>query len=96
MPLSREEVIHIATLCRIGMTDEEMDRIADHLSHILEQFKALDQVDTDDVPPTAQSIDTHSVFKEDASRPSLSQEETLKNAPMREGEFLRIKAVLED
>ena len=78
------------------MTDEDLERFAYQLSHILEQFEVLDQVDTDDIPPTAQSIDTHSVFKEDASRPSLSQEETLENAPMREGDFLRIKAVLEE
>ena len=96
MPLSREEVIHIAALCRIGMDEEDLDRLRDQLSHILDQFEVLQQVNTDDLPPTTQSLDMHSVFKEDAARPSLSQDDTLMNAPLREDEYLRVKAVLEE
>ena len=96
MRLSREEVIHIATLCRIGMTEEDLGRFQEQLSQILDQFEVLTQVGTDDVPPTAQSLDMHSVFKEDASRPSLSQEDALKNAPLRDDEYFRVKAILEE
>ena len=96
MPLSREEVTHIAALCRIGMDEEDLDRLRDQLSHILDQFEVLRQVNTDDLPPTTQSLDMHSVFKEDAARPSLSQDDTLMNAPLREDEYLRVKAVLEE
>jgi len=95
-PLSREQVLHIATLCRVGMTEEDLARAAQQLSNILEQFEVLKQVNTEGVPPTAQSIPMHSVFRDDAPRPSLSQDEALANAPRREGESVRVKAVLEE
>jgi aspartyl-tRNA(Asn)/glutamyl-tRNA(Gln) amidotransferase subunit C len=96
MPLSREQVVHIATLCRVGTTEEDLTRAASQLSQILEQFEVLKQVNTDGVPPTAQSIPMHSVFRPDVPRPSLSQADALANAPRREGDFVRIKAVLEE
>jgi aspartyl-tRNA(Asn)/glutamyl-tRNA(Gln) amidotransferase subunit C len=96
MPLSREDVLHIATLCRIGMTEEDLARAQDQLSHILEQFEALRQLDTENVPPTAQSLELQSVFRDDASKPSLHPGEVLANAPGAEAGHLRIKAVLED
>lgn len=95
MRLTREQVVHISTLCRIRMTEEDLERAADQLGNILDQFEVLKQVNTDGVPPTAQSIPMNSVFRPDVSRPSLTQEETLANAPQREGEFVRIKIVLE-
>ena len=96
MPLTRQEVLHIATLCRIGMTEEEIERFGEQLSNILEQFEVLKQVDTEGIPPTAQSIELHGVFRDDAAKPSLSKEETLRNAPLREGDYFRVKAVLEE
>ena len=96
MPLSHQEILHISTLCRIGMSEAELEQFGSQLSHILEQFKVLSEVDTDDIPPTAQAIATHSIFKQDGSQPSLSREQTLRNAPRQEGEHLRIRAVLED
>lgn len=96
MPLSREQVTHIATLVRIGMTEEDLDRFAGQLSLILDQFEILKKIDTEGVPPTAQPISVQNVFREDVPAPSLPQEETLRNAPMREGEYIRVKAVLEE
>lgn len=94
--LTREEVLHIAALCRIGMSEEDVDRFQDQLSNILEQFEVLKRLDTTSVPPTSHPVEIHSVFREDAPGPSLAVEEVLRNAPGREGEFLKIKAVLED
>ena len=96
MALSRDEVIHISKLVRIGMTEEEIERFGGQLSNILDQFEVLKQVDTEDVPPTAQSFDMHSVFRGDAAGEPLTQEEALINAPRREGAFFRVKAVLEE
>lgn len=96
MRLSREEVVHIATLCRVGMTEQDLDRAAEQLSNILEQFEVLKQVNTDGVPPTAQSIELHSVFKEDMPRPSLPREEALRNAPLHQDKYFRVRAVLEE
>jgi len=95
MKLSREDVLHIALLARLGLTEDEVDKFREQLSHILEAFEILQQVDTAGVPPTAQSIPLQNVMREDAVAPSLPQDEVLANAPRREGEFLRVRAVLE-
>ena len=95
MKLSREEVLHIARLARLGLTEEDVDRFREQLSNILENFEALKQVDTTDVPPTAQSIPLQNVTKDDKVKPSLPQEQILANAPRKDGEFFRVKAVLE-
>ena len=95
MKLSREDVIHITQLARLGVTEEEIDRFAGQLSDILDNFEALQQIDTTGVPPTAQPIPLTNVLKDDASRESLPQDDILTNAPGREDEFFRIRAVLE-
>lgn len=96
MKLSREDVLHIATLCRLGVTEADVDKFREQLSNIMENFDALQKVDTTDVPPTAQSIPLQSVMRTDEIAPSLHQEDVLANAPRREGDFFRVKAVLEE
>ena len=93
--LTIDEVRHIALLARVGMTDDEVEEMRDQLSDILEQFEALSRVDTGDLEPTGHSVDLLSVMREDVARPSFDREETLANAPNREGELVRVKAVLE-
>lgn len=95
MKLSRDDVLHIARLARVGVTDDDVERFREQLSNILENFEALQQVDTTNVPPTAQSISLQNVMKDDAEAPSLPANQVLANAPNKEGEFFRIKAVLE-
>ncbi len=95
MKLSREEVLHIALLARLGLNKAEVDRLREQLSNILENFEVLQQVDTSDVPPTAQSITLRNVMTDDEVSPSLSQDQVLANAPRKEGEFFRVRAVLE-
>lgn len=96
MPLTREEVIHIATLCRLGLSEEEIALFQQQLSNILEQFEVLKEVDTENVEPTGHSVALHSVMREDEPRPCYDKEDILANAPLREGDFFRVKAVLED
>jgi len=95
MRLTREEVVHIATLARIAMTDAEIEKAREQLSNILENFEVLKDVDTNDVPPTTQSINLQSVMRDDIPCPSLTQDDVLANAPDREGEFFKLRAVLE-
>ncbi len=94
MALERNEVEHIARLARIGMTEEELETFREQLSHILEQFEILDQVDTSDVPPTSHTMELSSVFREDKVKPSHSKEEVLANAPKEDEGFFRVKSVL--
>ena len=95
MKISREEVLHIALLARLGLNDDEVNRLSDQLSNILENFEVLQQVDTSDVPPTAQSINLQNVTKDDKAISSLPPDQILANAPRREGDFFRVRAVLE-
>jgi aspartyl-tRNA(Asn)/glutamyl-tRNA(Gln) amidotransferase subunit C len=95
MKVSREEVLHIARLARLGLAEEEITRLAEQLSSLLDNFQVLQKVDTEGVPPTAQSVDLQSVMREDVVAPSLPQEEVLANAPQREDDCLKIRAVLE-
>ena len=96
MKLSCEEIEHIALLCRLKLTDTEREKMREQLSNILENFEVLQQVDTTDVPPTAQSIELQNVFREDKASPSLTQTEVLKNAPREEDSYFRVRAVLND
>ncbi len=95
MELSREEVLHIALLARLGLTEAEVNRLSEQLSNILENFEVLQQVDTSGIPPTAQSIPLQNVVKEDQVIPCLPQSQILANAPRKDGNFFRVKAVLE-
>jgi aspartyl-tRNA(Asn)/glutamyl-tRNA(Gln) amidotransferase subunit C len=95
MKLSREEVLHIARLARIDLTEDEIKRFSEQLSNILENFEVLQQVDTTDVPPTAQAVALQSVMREDEVRPSFPPDDILANAPRRESDCFRVKAVLE-
>ena len=95
MKLSREEVLHIALLDRLGLTETEVDRLSEQLSNILENFEVLQQVDTSGIPPTAQSITLQNVVRGDEIATSLPQSQILANAPQREENFFRVRAVLE-
>ena len=96
MRLSREQVLHIATLCRLALTEEEVERMREQLSHILEQFEVLKELDTEEVPPTSHAVPLHSVMEEDEPRDPYPPEEVLANAPQREEGFFRVPAVLEE
>ena len=95
MKLSREEVLHISQLARLGLTETEITRLREQLSNILENFEILQQVDTGSVPPTAQSVALQNVLRDDEVAPSLPSSEVLTNAPRKEGECFRVRAVLE-
>ncbi len=95
MKLSREQVLYIARLARLGVTETDVDRFKEQLSNILENFEVLQQVDTSGIPPTAQPNALQNVVSNDEVAPSLPQSQVLANAPQKEGEFFRVRAVLE-
>ncbi len=95
MKLSREEVLHIALLARLGLTETEVSKLSEQLSNILENFEVLQQVDTGGIPPTAQSIALQNIMKDDEAANSLPQSEILANAPRKDENFFRVRAVLE-
>ena len=95
MKLSRQEVLHIALLARLGLNETEVDKLSQQLSDILDNFEILQQVDTADIPPTAQSIDLQNVVSNDEVTPSLPQDQVLANAPRKEENFFKVHPVLE-
>jgi aspartyl-tRNA(Asn)/glutamyl-tRNA(Gln) amidotransferase subunit C len=96
MSLTNDEVRHLATLARLGLTDGEADRLQHQLSDILDYFARLAAVDTEGVAPTAYPLDLHNITRDDEPAPPLDPESTLANAPRREGDHFRVRAVLEE
>ena len=96
MTLDRTEVEHIATLARIGLTEAELEMFQQQLSHILEQFDVLSELDTKGVTPTGHAVELQVVMRDDTPNECLTPEEVLSNAPHREGELFRVKAVLDE
>jgi aspartyl-tRNA(Asn)/glutamyl-tRNA(Gln) amidotransferase subunit C len=95
MKLSREEVMHIATLTRLGMSEADIEKAREQLSNILENFEVLKEVDTTNVPPTAQSINLQNVMRDDIPSPSLPVEDVMANAPDQEENLFKLRAVLD-
>ena len=95
MRLTTDEVKHIAALARVGITDEEVERMRGQLSDILDHFDVLQQVDTERVDPTGHLAELQSVMRDDEARESSPKDEMLANAPQQEGAYIRVKAVLE-
>ena len=96
MALTPEDVDHVAALARLGISPEERARFASQLSGILEHFRALQALDTEHIPPTAQVLDVRNVMRPDVARPPLPQQLALANAPRAEDGFFRVQAVLEE
>lgn len=92
--LSRADVEHVAHLARLGLTDEELGRLEGQLNHILDQYAILATVPTDHIAPTAQTIELENILRDDVARPSLAVEDVLGNAPVRDGDFVVVPAIL--
>ena len=94
--LTRADVEHVAHLARLGLTEEELTRLEGQLNHILDQYATLAELDTDAIPPTAQTIELENILREDVVRPSLPIEGVLANAPARDGDFIVVPAILDE
>jgi len=96
MSLTRADVVRVADLARLRLTDSEIDGMQAQLSRILEHVSALQAVDVTDVAPTAQVTDLVNALREDANRASLGRDAALQNsADVQQGMF-RVKAVFEE
>ncbi len=93
--LDEEAVRHVAHLARLAVTNEEVARFARQLSTILQYMEQLNEVDTTDVPPTAQPVPVRNVLRRDVVRPSWNPELALHNAPKRRNDFFQVPKVLD-
>ena len=96
MALTKDEVLHVAKLARVELTDDDVTRFQQQLSQILEHFEVLSQIDTEGLPPTTHSFEQTSVMAADEVLPSLDPEAVLANAPLQQDGHLRVRAVLEE
>ena len=92
MAISREEVLHVAGLARLDLTEEEVERFQDQLNAILEAVGKVSELELAEVPPTSHPLELTNVFGADEPRPSLPLEDALANAPEREEDFFRVPA----
>jgi len=93
--LTREEVLHISLLARLGLSEDDVVKFQEQLSQILDNFEVLRQLDTEDVPPTSHTLPLENVTRDDEARDSLPQDEAIANAPLAEDALFRVRAVLE-
>jgi aspartyl-tRNA(Asn)/glutamyl-tRNA(Gln) amidotransferase subunit C len=94
--ITREDVEHVAHLARLPLSDEEIDRMQEQLSKILDAIETLRGVDTSHVGPTASVIQLENVMREDESAMPMQRDAVLANAPLRDDPFLRVPTVLEE
>jgi aspartyl-tRNA(Asn)/glutamyl-tRNA(Gln) amidotransferase subunit C len=79
--IDREQVLHVARLARLRLSDEEVERMASELSGILDHVERINQLDLENVEPTAHVVAVENVLRPDDPRPSWSRDEILERAP---------------
>ena len=90
MAITKEQVLHVAKLAHLDLTDEEVDRFREQLSAILDAVSKVSELDLSDVPPTSHPLDVVNVLRPDEPRPSLSLDDAFANAPERDGDHFRV------
>jgi aspartyl-tRNA(Asn)/glutamyl-tRNA(Gln) amidotransferase subunit C len=93
MAITDEDVLHVARLARLELSDEEVARMREQLSAILDAVGKVSQLDLSGVEPTAHPLDLVNVLAEDDPRPSLPLVDALANAPDPEDGFFAMPAV---
>jgi aspartyl-tRNA(Asn)/glutamyl-tRNA(Gln) amidotransferase subunit C len=96
MPLSGDEVRHVAMLARLALEPGDVEFYAQQLSGILTHIDRLQELDTDAIPPTAQVVEVANTLREDVPRPCLSQEDALANAPAAVDGFFRVPSIQDE
>jgi aspartyl-tRNA(Asn)/glutamyl-tRNA(Gln) amidotransferase subunit C len=91
--ISRDEVLHVAKLARLALSEQEIEKFREQLSAILEAVGKVSELDLDGVPPTSHPLDLVNVLAEDDPVPSLSREAVLANAPDPEDGFFGVPPV---
>ena len=88
--IDRDQVLHVARLARLRLSDEEVTTIAGELSGILGHIEKLDELDLDGVTPTTHVVEVGNALRADEPRPSLPRDVVLEQAPDTDGEGFRV------
>lgn len=95
MSVSKEDVLHIAKLSRLSLTEQELEKYTTDLSNIVNFANELSNIDISDVKPTAHILDIKNVFRKDKVQESYDREEILKNAPTKDAGCISVPKVVE-
>ena len=97
MKIDKETVRRVAALSRLSLADDELLEYSSQLETIIAYISKLDEIDTEDVPPTSHPLSTlKNVYRKDLLKPSLKTEEALANAPSKDGDFFKVPQVIEN
>lgn len=88
--IDREQVLHVARLARLRLTDDEVERMTGELSTILDHIEKIGELDLEEVAPTAHVVELENVLRADEPRPSLPRERALAQAPDSDGVGFRV------
>ena len=92
--ITRDEVLHVAKLARLALTEAEIDALTGELDKILDHAAQVSALDTGDVPPTAHPLPLVNVLRPDVVVPSLDRAEVLAEAPAAEDDRFRVPRIL--
>lgn len=96
MGIDRAAVDHVARLARLALTDAERERMSGELTQILEHAQRIQELSLDEIEPTSHAVPLRNVFREDEARPSLTQEDALRNAPESEDGRFKVPRIVEE
>lgn len=88
--IDREQLLHVAHLARLELSDDELERLGTQLNDILAAVSKVSELDLEGVPPTSHPLDVVNVWEADEPRPCLTVDEALRNAPARDGDFFAV------
>jgi aspartyl-tRNA(Asn)/glutamyl-tRNA(Gln) amidotransferase subunit C len=91
--ISKDEVLHVARLARLELSDDEVAKFQEQLSDILEAVSKVSELDLSDVPPTAHPLEIANAWAEDVPRDCLPLDDVFANAPDRDGDYFRTPPV---
>ncbi len=94
--LSAEEVRRVATLCHVGVSDDEVEQLRGEMAKLVAEVSVLQAIDTSAIEPTGHAVEgVHTVMRDDEPAEPMGLDDVLSNAPRREGDYFRVRAVME-
>jgi aspartyl-tRNA(Asn)/glutamyl-tRNA(Gln) amidotransferase subunit C len=94
MPVTLKDVENVAKLARLRFKEEEKKKFTEQINRILEYIDKLNELDTSKIEPLSHTIEISNVFREDEVTPSFPNEEILKNAPQKKGNYFVVPKVI--
>ena len=96
MPITRDEVAHLARLSRLALGEQELDHLAGQLDQIIGAVARVQEVTAENIPPTSHALPITNVYRPDEIRPCLTPEQALSGAPASEEQRFRVPRILEE